>query len=159
MWESIKNLIKKMLKPISETPWLDIAEGELGILEIEGPGDHPRIVEYHQTTTLKATDDEVPWCSSFVNWVMEQVGYQGTSSARARSWAKWGKKIKDPKPGAIVILSRGKNPALGHVGFFMGFANSGRSVSILGGNQSNSVSIQNYPVSRVVSFRWPDLEV
>ena len=30
-----------------------------------------RIIEYHSTTTLRATDDETPRCSSFVKWVMK----------------------------------------------------------------------------------------
>ena len=50
------------------TPWLNITYAELGIREQSEPGKHnARILAYHQTTTLKATDDETPWCSSFVN--------------------------------------------------------------------------------------------
>ncbi len=62
-------------------PWMDIATAELGVHEDSLPGQHnARIVEYHQTTTLKATDDETPWCSSFVNWVMKQSGRSGTNA-------------------------------------------------------------------------------
>ena len=69
-----------------KTPWIDIAKGEMHQAEIPGPMANPRIVEYHATTSLKATFDEVPWCSAFVNWVMEQAGIKGTGSAKARSW-------------------------------------------------------------------------
>jgi len=68
-------------QPISNaplSPWMDIAVAELGVHEDSHPGQHnSRILEYHQTTTLKATTDETPWCSSFVNWVMIQSGRQG----------------------------------------------------------------------------------
>src|SRR6266516_1789775 len=59
--------------------WMSIAEGELGIHENSLPGENnQRILEYHQTTTLAALTDEVPWCSSFVNWVMKKAGRKGT---------------------------------------------------------------------------------
>ena len=39
----------------SSAPWMDIAIAELGVHEGSLPGQHSaRIVEYHQTTTLKA---------------------------------------------------------------------------------------------------------
>jgi hypothetical protein len=56
-------------------------------------------------------------------------------------------------PGAVVVLSRGSNPSLGHVGFFMGY--SGSNVKILGGNQMNQVSIANFPKTKVAAYRWP----
>ena len=78
--------------------WMNIANGEKGQAEIKGSKHNPRIVEYHQSTLLKASDDEEPWCSSFVNWVMRQTGYQGTNSARAISWKTWGKEMPVSKP-------------------------------------------------------------
>ena len=47
-----------------------IAQIQLGQKEIEGSKDNPKIVGYHKATTLVATDDETPWCSSFVNWCL-----------------------------------------------------------------------------------------
>lgn len=39
----------------------------------------------------------------------------------------------------------------GHVGFFAGL--DGASVKVLGGNQSNAVSIQNFPIASVLGVR------
>lgn len=65
---------------------MPIAKAEMGIYENSAPGKHnKRIIEYHAVTTLKATTDETPWCSSFVNWVVKQAGYKGTDSALAKS--------------------------------------------------------------------------
>lgn len=47
-----------------------VAKTQLGQKEISGSKDNPKIVEYHDATTLKATDDETPWCASFVNWCL-----------------------------------------------------------------------------------------
>lgn len=137
-------------KPI----WMDVAEKELGVAEVPGDQDNPRIVEYHQATTLKATDDETAWCSAFVNWCMQQAKVLGTGSAAARSWLTWGKKLDIPEYGCICIFSRGTNPAQGHVGFYVG-TDGWSHVKVLGGNQGNKVSVQSYPLSRLLGYRWP----
>ncbi len=52
-------------------------------------------------------------------------------------------------PGAEVL------EAPGHVGFFGGFVDrpSGRRIRILGGNQSDRVSLECYDVGRVLGVR------
>ena len=140
--------------PTLETPrWLEVATGEIGVEEVPGPGDNPRVIEYHQTTTLKATDDSVAWCSSFVNWCMKQAGITGTGSAAARSWLNWGKKLDNPRNGCIAVLKRGNNPKNGHVAFYVGDGNS--SIRLLGGNQGDQVKVTTFPKSMVLSYRWP----
>ena len=132
--------------------WLVIAYDELDTEEIGGAKANPRIIEYHAATTLRAKSDEVPWCSSFVNWCMKEAGQRTTRSAAARSWAKYGKACGLEK-GAVIVVSRGTNPAHGHVGFV--WRADGPWVWILGGNQGNRVSIARYPLSRLVATRWP----
>lgn len=99
--------------------WLAIAHREMdtGIDEIRGGADNPRIVEYHQTTSLKASDDETAWCSSFVNWSMVQSGIAGTNSALARSWLDWGQVLERPERGAVTVFRRDGGPTRGHVAF------------------------------------------
>lgn len=136
--------------------WFEIAKLEEaeGVDEVRGAEHNPRIVEYHQTTSLKATDDETPWCSSFVNWCIERAGIAGTRSAAARSWLRWGRSLADPLPGCIVVLRRGTNPSQGHVGFYV--SGDGNRLLLLGGNQGNRVSISSYPKASLLSFRWPE---
>lgn len=137
----------------------DIAVHELGTAELFGDSDNPRILEYHQTTSLKAVSDEVLWCASFVNWCLHKAGLEGTNSARARSFLAWGREVslQDAHRGDIVVLSRGENTTFGHVGFFAGHEKD--SVFILGGNQSDShgshgvVSLSPYPIHRIISIR------
>ena len=135
---------------------------ELDEREIPGDEDNPRIVLYHSSTSLGATDDEVPWCSSYVNWIMAAADIPRTGSARARSWLYWGKALDWVPYGAVCILKRGGGnqpgpeilEAPGHVGFVVGDAGMDK-VLILGGNQSNAVSVKSYPVSQVLGYRWP----
>lgn len=46
----------------------EIAKSQIGVKEKDGNEHNPQIIEYHIASVLKATTDETPWCSSFVNW-------------------------------------------------------------------------------------------
>ena len=135
--------------------WYSIAASELGVHELAGVVNEPRIVEYHSATTLKATDDATPWCSAFANWCMLRAGHVGTQSAAARSWAKWGDPLQLPKLGAVVVFSADdRGPAAGHVSFFV--RESGKNYLVLGGNQlGDKVCVAEYPKARVIAVRWP----
>ena len=130
-----------------------IALKELGVQEHIGIAHNPRILEYHQATSLKASSDEIPWCASFVNWCLREAGLNGTNSASARSFLDWGHDVllEDAKQGDIVVFSRGSNPTLGHVGFYAGRTQT--TINVLGGNQSNQVSLAAYPISKLLSLR------
>ncbi|MGA1861037.1 TIGR02594 family protein [Azospirillum sp. 11R-A] len=133
--------------------WLAIAQGEVGQQEVHGPKNNSRIVEYASCTSLGATDDETPWCSSFVNWCMIHSGISGTGSAAARSWLKWGVPLDEPKVGCVVVFRRGTSPQSGHVGFVL--ADNGQTLKVLGGNQRNRVCVMDYRKSEVLGYRWP----
>jgi uncharacterized protein (TIGR02594 family) len=135
----------------SPAPWLDVARQEVGQKEVAGKAHNPRIVEYHQSTSLKATSDETPWCSSFVNWTMKQAGYPGTNSAAALSWKKWGEKSDEPVVGSIAVIDRGNGK--GHVGIVVG--RDGDNIILLGGNQKDGVRYSAYPASKIAEYRVP----
>lgn len=136
--------------------WYDIAVREMntGVDEFAGEADNPRIVEYHQATSLKASDDETPWCSSFVNWCMMKAGQARTNSAMARSWLNWGVPRDQPRTGCVVIFSRPPKPTSGHVAFFEKI--HGDRIFVLGGNQSDRVNVSSYAADRLLSYRWPE---
>jgi uncharacterized protein (TIGR02594 family) len=141
--------------PVDGTPesaWMKIARQELDQKEVPGADSNPRIETYHATTTLGSKTDSVPWCSSFVNFCIEQSGLTGTKSALARSWVSWGKEVPSFTPGCIVVLERGKPPN-GHGGFYVGM--DGKHVQLLGGNQGNAVSIASFDSARVIAKRIP----
>lgn len=133
--------------------WMLFAGQELGVSEILGGRHNPRIIAYHDTTSLSANEDEVPWCASFVNWCMEQARVKGTDSAAARSWDTWGHKSKI-RFGAVATVAR-KGGSGRHVFFIAGFTDT--HVFGLGGNQSNRVSIIPYQISKLTAVRSPFL--
>lgn len=134
--------------------YLFIATNELGVKEVPGGEANPRIVEYDTHTTLKATSDEVPWCSAFANFVVDTAGDEGTHSAAARSWLNWGTPVLIPERGDIVILDRhdSNNPNAAHVTFFVADLGGGW-IKCIGGNQGDCVKYSNFRVEKVLGYR------
>lgn len=132
---------------------LQIAFNEYGNQEWVGITHNPSIIKYfHEIGHEWVDDDEMAWCSAFVNWVAMKANYYYNSKLNARSWLDEGLEILYPELGDIVILWRiNKSSIYGHVGFYI---NSDKNyVWILGGNQSNQVSISKYPKSQVLGYR------
>jgi uncharacterized protein (TIGR02594 family) len=157
-WASLKYLQPAIPDaPVAAFPWFDIAMQELerGVSEVPGSGANPRIVEYLRSTSLggaMASSDETAWCSAFVNFCVEKAGFAGTDSAMARSWLNWGRGTNTAVTGCIVVFERGAPPS-GHVAFYV--SESGGMIKVLGGNQGNKVSIQEYDRDRLLGFRVP----
>ena len=126
----------------------------VGTKEIPGAVANPDIVKFAQYTTLHATSDEVAWCSSFANYIVETSGYNGTRSAAARSWLDWGKVLDVPTPGCIVVLDRHdvNNPNAAHVTFYVCDVDE-NTIQCIGGNQGDMVKPSNYPKSKVLGYR------
>jgi uncharacterized protein (TIGR02594 family) len=168
-WAALNQTFSAGSEPVappisSDRNWMAIAEAELGVHEDSIPGHHnQRIVEYHQATSLKATTDEVPWCSSFVNWIMKQAGYRGTNNALAKSWLDWGLALDAPREGAVVVIKKKgatSDVATGsstgfHVAFFVSASQA--HIRLLGGNQGDQVKYSNFSLKGydIKGYRWP----
>ena len=120
--------------------------------------------EHQHRTVLKKYTGVDPkyteWCAAFVNAVLEESGIPGSDSVSdnplmARSFLEWGKEVKDPLAGDVVVFPRGRVGWQGHVGFYVGkeTRNGVLYYRILGGNQNNSVNIELYPASRALGIR------
>lgn len=136
------------------------AELNKNIKEVKGYKHNLRVLFYHSFTTLKASDDETPWCSSFMCAAHEESGFKSTRSAAAISWGGYGIPIpiKDAQIGDIVVLKRysSKNPDARHVAFLDKVIKEGdKYCQLLGGNQNDSVSISknHYKVSDIETIR------
>jgi len=138
--------------PYHDAPWMKIAAAEVGQREFPRSPANPRIITYHGATSLRATSDEVPWCSAFVNWCLRQAGIAGTNSAAATSWLHWGQ-ITCPRPGAITVIR--KTTGQNHVSFYI--SETRDYYQLLGGNQGDQVRVSNYYKSHWLAqgYRWP----
>lgn len=134
---------------------LKVAFSQLGIQEISGSEDHPQIVKYATETQITGiNNDEIPWCSTFVNWCAKEANLPMSGKASARSWLSVGKKVINPEPGDIVVFWReSPHSWKGHVGIFLGFNKDSSKVFCLGGNQGDAVSISDYDMEKVLNYR------
>ena len=94
------------------------------------------------------------WCARFLNLVLNRSGYSGTNSDAARSFASYGRRISEPRVGAIAVLARGKNRNLGHVGIVTGVDANGNPI-IISGNHGHRVGEATYPRARVIAYVMP----
>lgn len=134
--------------------WYALAEAELGQAEIPGKDHNPRILEYLDVAGFPdVKNDDDAWCAVFANWALITAGHPGTQSRMARSFLGYGKTLAKPEKGCVVVLKRGNDPKLGHVGFFS--HKQDKRVYLLGGNQSNKVSIASFPEVDVLAYRMP----
>ena len=86
------------------------------------------------------------WCAEFMNLMERKMGRPGTGSARAISFASYGRRVSDPRPGDIAVMRN-------HVGYVMSV--DGGKVKLISGNFNRKVGIGTYARSRFVAFVRP----
>jgi uncharacterized protein (TIGR02594 family) len=148
------DVVSFIQKPLA--PWISwmIYEMATNVREIPGIEANPDIIRYHSYTTLKATSDEIPWCSSALCACFEEIGLDSPRSAAARSWLTWGMPCSAFVLGSVAIFERGKpNSGSGHVAIAL--AENNGVITCIGGNQSNTINIQDFPKTQLLGYRWP----
>lgn len=136
------------------TPWMAFAWSDLGVAATPGPGISARVHKYYADAGHpEIAGDDVAWCAAFVGACLERAGLRSTRSLMARSYLSYGSASPEGRSGAIAVFSRDEDPALGHVGFVVGETSD--AIMLLGGNQSNAVSVITMPKARLLGLRWP----
>jgi uncharacterized protein (TIGR02594 family) len=110
------------------------------------------VAEARKYMGTNPTDRKRLWCATFMNLVLAKLGYAGTNSDAAKSFAYYGRRISEPKVGAIAVLTRGKRG--GHVGVVSGIDPSGNPI-IISGNHNKLVGEAVYARSRVIAYVMP----
>jgi len=98
------------------------------------------------------TDRKRLWCATFMNMVLAKAGYDGTHSDAAKSFAYYGRRVSEPRVGAIAVLSRGRRG--GHVGVVSGIDSHGNPI-IISGNHNKRVGEAVYSRRRVIAYVMP----
>lgn len=134
--------------------WMAAAWAELGQKEVPGSRHNARITAFiREVGHASVARDETPWCAAFVGACLERSGLSSTRSLLARSYLTWGEEAEGDELGCVAVLARGSDPTKGHVGFLVGATRD--RIWLLGGNQSNSVSVESFARARLLSLRWP----
>ena len=141
----------------SMPPWMRWAMAEIGVKETPGRDKStPRILAYRKMAKIPLTGDDgdVPWCAIFANASLEMNGKRGTRNGLARSFMdRPMQRMKGPALGCFVVLSRGRNKSLGHVGIYRGETDT--LVYLVDGNANDSVGVHAYPKDKVLGYFWP----
>lgn len=139
---------------------VSVALGELGTVETPGAGNTPRIMQWADAVGIerigyKYSGDSVPWCGLFMAWVALKAGKPVPAGPLyALNWGAFGGKAHQPLLGDVLTFVR---PSGGHVGLYIG--ESASTYHVLGGNQSDSVSITEIAKTRLRAVRRPPMSV
>ena len=131
-----------------------LAQAEVGTAEWR-EGHNPVVVQYFADVGHGwVQDDETAWCAAFAGAMLKRAGMPHTGKLTARSYMEWGEAVQLDlaEEGDIVVFWRGSPDGWqGHVGFFV--RRDGTHIEVLGGNQSNQVSVQRYPIGQLLGVR------
>jgi uncharacterized protein (TIGR02594 family) len=137
-------------------PWFEEAKHLMGTKEVLGAKSNPDILDWAEDLDIEYSGDDIPWCGLFVGHCVGATLPQEALPANplgARQWERFGDSTQ-PRVGAVMVFWRiSKQNGKGHVGFYVGEDDD--AYQILGGNQSDSVSLTWLSKSRFVSAHWP----
>lgn len=154
-WQSLFPSPKPLKAKLDNPPWINEGLKVRGLHETEDKGE---LIAWLRSDGSTIGDPGVfPWCGDFVETSIKRGLPTQSFSAElqenpywARNWGTFGMAVQ-PQYGAVLVFKRGKG---GHVGFYMG--ETGAYYLVLGGNQSNSISISRIAKKRCIAVRWPD---
>lgn len=138
--EAEKHLGKKeTARMVKDDPWVKMLFESLGAYD------------WAKTQTVR----DANWCAAFVSYCFKQTGQSplsGFDGMRAKTYAaKYGKEVSRPVYGALAIVKRG---GAGHIGFVVGYNKKTKVITMLGGNQNNSVNIKKER-RQVIAYKVP----
>lgn len=132
----------------------------IGTREVVGKGSDRTIMDWRDTLNQAGvkisgySDDDIPWCGLFVAWVAYKRRDNAAEVVKdplwARNWASYGNKADKASLGDVLVFVRNGG---GHVGFYI--AEDATCYHVLGGNQSNAVTITRIEKSRCIAVRRP----
>lgn len=137
---------------------LSIALDLLGTVEIAGSGNSEIIMGWRDECASAGIDlkgytgDAVAWCGLYIRYVMHKAGRDGVAGPLwALNWGKFGEDGGQPELGDVLTFLR---PGGGHVALYIGEDKEGY-YHVLGGNQSDKVSIMRIAKDRMKACRQP----
>lgn len=140
----------------ADMPWLNEAKRLIGTTEVKGQGNNPTILQLGQAAGIRVSDDETPWCGLFVSHCIASTLPDEAMPANplgARQWLKFGNDVTPQFGSTLVFWRESRESFKGHVGFY--WAEDDLHYHVLGGNQSDSVSVTRLIKSRLLGARWP----
>lgn len=101
------------------------------------------------------------WCADFVNLARREAGLRAVPSRLARDQIAGGRRVAEPRPGVVVVVSRRGGRLAAHTGVVSEVLPTGDVVVISGNSGTRDRSGRRvteavYPRSRVIAFVDPN---
>lgn len=141
--------------PTPMPKWLDHAFRHRGLKEVKGLKHSPIIIGWLKELKAWWSEDETPWCGTFVAHCLEEAGFAIAKHwYRAKDWLNYGTAVslQEIPFGAICVKGRKGG---GHVFFAVAKSPDGSIIYGLGGNQSDCVNITSFKRNELIGARWP----
>lgn len=135
-------------------PWMALALSKKGLHEKQNNVDLRKFLKSDGKTL--GDPAQLPWCGDFVETciaVTLPTEPLPTNPYLARNWQKFGQGVT-PCFGSVLVFWRGSiSGTKGHVGFY--YSEDATHFHVLGGNQSNRVSVSSIARNRLLSAQMP----
>lgn len=135
-------------------PWMQIALSKKGLQEGR---DNSTLRTFLKSDGKTLGDPaKLPWCGDFVETCIALALPKEPLPVNpylAANWDRFGRSV-EPGYGCVMRFWRGSRTSVnGHVAFY--YAEDVAAYHVLGGNQSNSISVTRIAKNRLVSARMP----
>ena len=115
-----RDLLKRILKHTHQQPSrftiTEIANNELGVRELTGRNDGPRVEEYLSVVKLKKGE---PWCAAFVSWVYQKAGFPKPRTGWSPALFPACRLARSALPGDLIGIYFPELKRIAHVGIVM----------------------------------------
>jgi cell wall-associated NlpC family hydrolase len=112
-----RDLLIRILKHSRQSPSrftiTEIATKELGVRELSGHNDGPRVEAYLSVVKLKKGE---PWCAAFTSWVYQQAGFPRPRSGWSPDMFPLSRLARSALPGDIIGIYFPEKKRIAHVG-------------------------------------------
>ncbi len=128
-----------------------------GVKEWPGAANNPTILSWAHETGLSGVyrHDATAWCGLWMAVVCVRASWEPVANPLwARNWTRWQRPADRPSLGDVLVFERGEG---GHVGIYVGEDRT--AFHVLGGNQSDAVTITRIARPRLLAARRPDWRI
>lgn len=118
-----------------------------------------KIKEYHLIGGGLNGGGNIPWCTSFINWIINKTFGSNIKFAASQEFInnKNYKKIDEALYGSIAVFAtyndKNNKTGKGHTTFIIGISNDKQSYICLGGNQNNRIKLSSYSKNKRIKLK------
>jgi len=145
--------LMKIAHSTKEEPWMSEALLVKGLHERK---NYTTLKQWFDKSVQWINPKEIPWCGAFVATCFRKWNPDiklPENPLGARQWGAFGQPVS-PRRGSVLTFWRGSPKGWqGHVGFY--YAEDSSAYHVLGGNQSDAVTITRIAKNRLLQSRWP----